>query len=359
MGNAISRIGHLVMQGALDGAAWDEGLSAITRAVRADHLVAVLPQEMDDPYPRIMPLAWGSGVADENIKALAGYPADVAVLSRLLPAGRMVVQDDVVPPPVLCQLAVFEGAIRPMGGHHAAVARTTSGGFVAACRNRGGTAFTDGERAILTDLLPTLTAALNLKRHVCLLEGRIATLETSLDDLSTGVIFLDANRRILHANGAAKEIFVRTGQLLTMPAMLWGGGGIESRRIARIIDESSGAITLVRRETAWPLAVRALRVPTLGAVVNPAQRATATILFVNDPNRSAPASVSGLCHAFGLTLRETDIVALLAEGKGPTEIANTLGISLGNVRGHLNRIFGKTGTGSQAQLVALCLSAVH
>jgi DNA-binding CsgD family transcriptional regulator len=82
-------------------------------------------------------------------------------------------------------------------------------------------------------------------------------------------------------------------------------------------------------------------------------------LFIDDTDRPAPAGISGLCRAFGLTPRETDIVVLLVAGEGPAEIAARLGISLGNVRGHLNRIFGKTGTGSQAQLVALCLSAVH
>ena len=358
MGGFISRIGHLVMQGALNSAAWDEGLAAIIGAVRADHLVAVLPHEMDEPQPLVMPLVWGSGVADENIRSLADYPADVAVLTRLLPTGRMVAQDDVVPWPVLCQLAVFEGAIRPMGGRHAAVARTTSGGFVAACRNRRERPFTDGERAVLTDLLPTLTAALNLKRHVRSLEDRITTLETSLDDLSTGVIFLDAHRRVLHANSAAEEIFARTGKLLTTPATLWGGGGIESRRLASIIEESSGAVTLVRRETAWPLAVRALRMPMVEGMVNPAHRKTSTILFINDPSGPVSSGMSGLCRAFGLTPRETDIVMLLAAGVGPGEIAARLGISLGNVRGHLNRVFGKTGTGSQAQLVALCLSAI-
>jgi DNA-binding CsgD family transcriptional regulator/PAS domain-containing protein len=359
MGVAISRIGHLVMQGVLDSAAWDEGLSAITRAVRADHLVAVLPPEADDSHALVTPLAWGSGVADENIRALADYPADVAMLSRLLPAGRMIAQDEAVPLPVLCQLAVFEGAIRPMGGHYAAVARTTSGGFVAACRSRMGKPFSDGERTALTELLPMLTSALNLKRHMRSLKGRVATLEAALNDLSTGVIFLDAQRRILHANSAAETIFTRTEQLLTMPTMLWGGGGMESRRLAQIIDESSGAITLFRGETAWPLAIQAVRMPAAEGDAIAVPRKTATILFVSDPNCPVPAGISGLCAAFGLTSRETDIVALLVAGEGPMQIAATLEISLGNVRGHLNRIFGKTGTGSQAQLVALCLSAVH
>ncbi|MEO5756330.1 MAG: hypothetical protein ABIQ51_05675 [Mesorhizobium sp.] len=75
MGNAISRIGNLVTQGVLDAAAWDAGLAAIVDMVHTDHLVAVLPQGIDDPYPRIMPLAWGSVVADENIKALADLPS--------------------------------------------------------------------------------------------------------------------------------------------------------------------------------------------------------------------------------------------------------------------------------------------
>jgi hypothetical protein len=48
------------MQGVLDKAAWDAGLAAIVETVHADHLVATLPQEMDNPYPRVTPLAWGS-----------------------------------------------------------------------------------------------------------------------------------------------------------------------------------------------------------------------------------------------------------------------------------------------------------
>jgi DNA-binding CsgD family transcriptional regulator len=359
MGNAVSGIGRLVMQGVLDPAAWDAGLAAIVETVRADHLVATLPQETDDPFPRVTPLAWGCGVADENIKALAAYPADVAVLSRLLPKGRIVAQDEAVPLAVLCRLAVFEGAIRPMGGHHAAVACTTSGGFVAACRSRSGRPFSDAEKAMLTHLLPTLTSALSLKRHIRLLEDRITTLEATLDELSTGVIFLDAHRQVLHANQAGEQVLAHSGKLLMQPAMLCGAGDIESQRLARIIDESSGAITLVRRETSRPLAVRAVRMPATRDQALSTFGATATILFIDDPDRPAPAGISGLCHAFGLTPRETDIIVLLVAGEGPAEIAARLGISIGNVRGHLNRIFSKTGTGSQARLVALCLSAVH
>ena len=356
MGDAISRIGHLLLQGVLDAAAWDEGLAAIVRVAGADHLVAVLPHERDDPRPRITPLAWGSGVADENLRALADYPADVAMLSRLLPAGRMVAQEEAVPLPVLCQLAVFEGAIKPMGGRHAAVARTTSGGFVAACRARSGRPFSDGERTVLTDLLPALTSALNLKRHIGSLDDRITTLEATLDDLSTGVIFLDAQRQIVHANRAGEKILASTGKLLTM---LWGGGGSESQRLAKIIDEGSGMITLVRHDMPRPLAVRALRMPAAGGGEISTHRTTTTVLFINDPNSAVPAGLPGLCSAFGLTPRETDIVLLLTAGQGPADVATALGLSLGNVRGHLSRIFGKTGTATQAQLVSLCLSAIH
>jgi DNA-binding CsgD family transcriptional regulator len=212
---------------------------------------------------------------------------------------------------------------------------------------------------MLTHLLPPLTSALSLKRHMRLLEDRITTLEATLDELSTGVIFLDAHRRIVHANQAGEQVLAHSARLLTQPAMLWGAGGIESQRLARIIDESSGAVMLVRRETLRPLAIRAVRMPGIGDRAISTLGATATILFIDDPDRPVPAGISGLCRAFGLTPRETDIVLLLAAGQGPAEIAARLGISLGNVRGHLNRIFAKTGTGSQAQLVALCLSAAH
>jgi DNA-binding CsgD family transcriptional regulator len=63
-----------------------------------------------------------------------------------------------------------------------------------------------------------------------------------------------------------------------------------------------------------------------------------------------------LRQLFGLTEREAQIAALLAEGSSLSTIAERLHLGLGTVRNHMKIIFGKTSTGRQGELVALLCS---
>ncbi len=57
-------------------------------------------------------------------------------------------------------------------------------------------------------------------------------------------------------------------------------------------------------------------------------------------------------HDFGLTLRESEVAALLAAGLSNKAIAVALWISENTVKTHLKAIFQKTGVGSRTQAVA-------
>ncbi|HVV78245.1 MAG TPA: helix-turn-helix transcriptional regulator, partial [Pseudolabrys sp.] len=61
---------------------------------------------------------------------------------------------------------------------------------------------------------------------------------------------------------------------------------------------------------------------------------------------------AALADTYRLTCRETEIAALLAGGLALETIAARLGIGIGTARNHLKRVFDKTGTSSQAALVA-------
>lgn len=60
-----------------------------------------------------------------------------------------------------------------------------------------------------------------------------------------------------------------------------------------------------------------------------------------------------LPQLFGLTAAETRVAARLFAGESPKEIAESLHLTTGTVREYLKRLFGKTGTHRQAELVAL------
>lgn len=76
--------------------------------------------------------------------------------------------------------------------------------------------------------------------------------------------------------------------------------------------------------------------------------------------RSSPAAASFpaemLRRRHHLTPAEIKVCRILSEGRDVKQAAEALGLSAATVRTHLHRIFQKTGTGRQAELVSLITS---
>jgi NarL family two-component system response regulator LiaR len=60
-----------------------------------------------------------------------------------------------------------------------------------------------------------------------------------------------------------------------------------------------------------------------------------------------------------LTPRERDVLMCLAQGRGPVDIADELGVSAHTVRTHTNKIFAKLGVHSRLEAVALARGALR
>jgi DNA-binding CsgD family transcriptional regulator len=116
-------------------------------------------------------------------------------------------------------------------------------------------------------------------------------------------------------------------------------------RIANADAESSGAraraLTLPRQGSRQPLTV----------VVT--SQGTARIVLLTDPERVQGPSGALLRRLYRLTPAEARLAARIGQGEALADAAAALGISVGTARIHLKRIFGKTGTSRQAQLVQL------
>jgi DNA-binding NarL/FixJ family response regulator len=80
------------------------------------------------------------------------------------------------------------------------------------------------------------------------------------------------------------------------------------------------------------------------------------VAAVTGPQPGPPAAGSGPLPD-GLTVREAEVLALLAAGLSNAEIAHRLFVSNATVKTHINRIFAKTGARDRAQAVRYAYQA--
>jgi DNA-binding CsgD family transcriptional regulator len=82
-------------------------------------------------------------------------------------------------------------------------------------------------------------------------------------------------------------------------------------------------------------------------------RSPQIVLLIIDPERRRPSAPDLLVGLYGLTRREAVLASTLSCGKTVEEAAHELQMSYETARSHLRRIFEKTNTSRQAELILL------
>ncbi len=116
---------------------------------------------------------------------------------------------------------------------------------------------------------------------------------------------------------------------------------------------SGGAITLPRRSGKRPYAVLVAPFPRTANGFG--RLGIAAVVFITDPDLSEEGPENALIRLYGLTAREAALAARLATEMNLDRAADELGISRNTVRLHLQRVFDKTETHTQAELLRLML----
>lgn len=235
---------------------------------------------------------------------------------------------------------------------------------VALYRDKSCVEFHKSELKLLQFLAPHLQRAFGLHRRFSALKSRADSVETALDTLATGVIFLDSRGQIVHMNRSASALLAEKDGLIAASASLRAELSLESARLRGMIQEavstsngkalSAGGMILVSRRTrpALPLQVSPIR----NSSANPIQN-IAAVVHVFDPLRQQRPSEALLRGAYGLTPAECRIALLLSDGHAPKAIAEMIGVSENTVRTQIKGVFSKTGVKRQVELVRLLLNA--
>ncbi|MBN9265605.1 MAG: helix-turn-helix transcriptional regulator, partial [Hyphomicrobium sp.] len=79
----------------------------------------------------------------------------------------------------------------------------------------------------------------------------------------------------------------------------------------------------------------------------------AVMLFIVDPANRAGIPAALIMEAYGLTRAEARVALAAVSGLSIPEAAIQLRISANTIKTHLRRVFAKTGTGRQTELVRL------
>jgi DNA-binding CsgD family transcriptional regulator len=217
-------------------------------------------------------------------------------------------------------------------------------------RPRGREPFGEEDLAFLRQLLPHVRRALDLQQRITATEARYEAAAGALDHLALGVLLLDEDGRLMGCNRAARE-------RLAAREIRTGPGGLAASCPRETAALRSAVAKVVRAEPAEPAAREWVTTlsrpgsrPPLTAVAVPLRSGAA--LFVSNPDAGGvPEAV--LRGLYGLSGAEARLTRLLLGGSRIEDAAAFLGVTLNTARTHLKRIFEKTGTDRQADLVRL------
>lgn len=237
--------------------------------------------------------------------------------------------------------------------------------YVFAARSAAADPFGAEETALLRRLLPYLERSLRAGQMLKRTQTVRQVALDALDVMPIGVILVSLGGAVLAANKVARDV-MSGRDVITI-----GRNGLEvvtEGRKMRFRDILASAVKpLERNRPSRPLAFSLVR-PTghrpLSLLISPVRTPLrsaawdepAAVLFIGDPEHSGEIDEARLRQIYGLTGAEARIAALLARGYRLDEIAEILDVAYETTRKHLKQIFGKTGTGRQADLVRMVMS---
>jgi len=235
-------------------------------------------------------------------------------------------------------------------------------------RSRRAGPFQAASRDFLAKLLPQLRRALSIHEQFATLDLARLAFGDALNCFDVGIILVGPTGRPFHLNRRAESILAERDGLILTSGELGTTCAKETARLRLLVSralrpdpagkELGGSMTVARPSMRRPLStvvapIRAGGMPISGRA---GRRSPAVAIFVSDPEHNVTVPVQDVAHHFGLTHAEAAILLELANGKSLARIAAERRISKNTVRSHLQRIFDKTDTSRQAELVKLVLS---
>jgi DNA-binding CsgD family transcriptional regulator len=280
--------------------------------------------------------------------------------------GDVISNSDVTPGTEFLDTRFYQEWMRPQGwvdNIFAPLAKSPTGvaAFALARGERDGMA-DDGVRQRMRLLVPHMRRAVLINSAIDLKTAEIAAVMDALESLNAGIFLVDSAGYVVHANATGHAMLAR-GSALRAPggklvathmrdasaleevlaATRSEDASVGTKGIAAMLSSGEGeryvahVLPLVSTERRQAAAVRG---------------ATAAI-FVRTATRLTVSPPEIIAKGYNLTPSELRVLLAIVDAGGVQETAEALGIAAATVKTHLQRLFSKTGTNRQVDLVKL------
>jgi DNA-binding CsgD family transcriptional regulator/PAS domain-containing protein len=239
----------------------------------------------------------------------------------------------------------------------------TSCTFLSVARDEASGLVDDEMRRRMALVIPHVRRALLIGKTLRHKQAEATCFSDILDGLSAGMILIDANGRVVHANAAGNTI-LEAADFLRQTAcgrLVAGDAPVNTALREILLAAGTGDAALGLRGIALPLTAQngeryvAHVLPLTSGARRDAGLAyhAAAALFVRKAALEAfsPSDVIG--EMYRLTPTELRVLLAIVDVGGVPEVAASLGVAATTIKTHLSRLFEKTGVTRQADLVKL------
>jgi DNA-binding CsgD family transcriptional regulator len=217
-------------------------------------------------------------------------------------------------------------------------------------------------------LAPHVCRAVAISKVIELSKFEAAMLADTIDSLTAAVFLLQEDGRIAHANASGNAILME-GHLFQQVNGTLQASDLQARRSlhAALVHAAEGDTGLGSQGIAIPLASSdgERYVAHILSLTSGARKKTghlyraAVAMFVHKATLHRPTLIEAVATQFKLTPSELRVLFAIIEVGGAPQVANVLGIALDTVKTHLKRVFAKTGTNRQVDLVKLIVGYMN
>lgn len=222
-------------------------------------------------------------------------------------------------------------------------------------------AYDEEDIALVKALMPHLRRGFRIHTQLAASQAREQMLEATLHEVSTPVLLVTGQGRIVFMNSAAHELTSASDGLTIEAGGLQARAAGETKLLSMLIGAAARTSAREGRSSGGTLKVsRASGSDPLEVLVSPLatredwmlRQPSVAAIFVTDSHRTALAEHS-IPMLRRLTPTEAKVASALARGASGKQICRELGITYNTLKTHVRRIYAKTGTHRQIELIHL------